>query len=187
MALKYFDSVGFSPANPPTHIESYNQWLNKGFHGEMKYLRAHAERKRSPQALLKGARSWIVCTSHYDSTEPLSQDLRPEMQHNNWGWVSRYARGPDYHEVISKKQYLLIQELKEMLPAQEFLNCVDTKAVLERDVAASAGLGWIGKNTCLIDQKRGSFFFISEILTTFEIEPDRPIVDHCGTCTRCLE
>src|ERR1035438_2770077 len=74
-----------------------------------------------------------------------------------------------------------------MLPSSDLLGCVDTQAVLEREVGALSGLGWIGKNTCLIDQKRGSFFFISEILTTFEIEPDRPIVDHCGTCTRCLE
>jgi epoxyqueuosine reductase len=187
LCLKHFDGVGFASAVRPQSLDVYEKWLGEGLHGEMGYLKAYLDRKRDPQILLPGCKSWIVLTHHYDTAEPLSIDVADDLRQNKLGWIARYARGGDYHQLISQKHSEIINELNLMFPKNKFLGCVDTQAVLERDVAAQAGLGWIGKNTCLIDQHRGSFFFISEILTTLELVPDKPVFDHCGTCTRCID
>jgi epoxyqueuosine reductase len=186
-ALKYFDNVGIAGADNPLSIDKYENWLVKGFHGEMSYLNRHLAMKAKPQELLANSKSWIVVTQNYDTKEPLYSEIAPRLKLEKKGWIARYVRGGDYHQVISEKLNKLVEKLKEEFPGDEFLACVDTKAVLERDTAYRAGLGWIGKNTCLLDQQRGSFFFIAEILTTLELTPDMPVMDHCGTCTRCID
>ena len=128
-----------------------------------------------------------MLVTYYDTQEPLSIELADELKKNQKGWVTRYARGEDYHSALSKKHEALIGELQKEFKNDQFLGCVDAQAVLERDAAARAGLGWVGKNTCLINQKLGSFIFLSEILTTVDLLPDKPVADHCGTCSRCLE
>jgi epoxyqueuosine reductase len=187
LALKHFDQVGFSPAGRPSTMDHYDQWLAEGLHGDMAYLARHRNRKADPQSLLKGARSWIALTLSYDTQEPLSIELMEAFKRNRKGWIARYARGGDYHVEIRKRLDALIALLREEFPGHEFVGCVDIQAVLEREVAASAGIGWIGKNTCLINQDAGSFLFLAEILTTLELSQDKPVMDHCGTCTRCLD
>lgn len=187
LALKYFDQVGFAAAQTPPTLEIYENWLKGGLHGDMGYLWRHLEKKRNPDLLLAGAKTWIALTLNYDTQEPLSIEQRDLFSRDKKGWIARYARGRDYHDEIAKRHERLITELQSFLGSHSFLSCVDAQAVLERDVAARAGLGWIGKNTCLIDRDRGSFLFLSEILTTLDLIPDRPVMDHCGTCTRCLD
>ncbi len=187
LCLNHFDRVGFASAVRPSTLGAYEKWLGDGLHGEMNYLSRHLEKKSDPQKVLPGAKTWIALTHHYDTLEPLSIEVVDDLRQNKLGWIARYARGGDYHQLISQKHLLLINAFNLMFPKEQFVGSVDTQAVLERDVAFQAGLGWIGKNTCLIDQKKGSFFFISEILTTLELIPDKPVFDHCGTCTRCID
>jgi len=187
LCLEHFDGVGLASVGRPLTLSIYEQWLSEGFHGEMSYLKRHLSKKANPQELLPNARSWIALTLHYDTDEPLSVDLASEMRSKKMGWVARYARGGDYHEIISRKHKKIISKLSEKFPGEKFLGCVDAQAVLERDLGSAAGLGWVGKNTCLIDRGRGSFFFISEILTTLELLADKPVADHCGTCSRCID
>ncbi len=182
-----FDLVGISKVGTPQTIGHYETWLNERRHGDMKYLERHLEKKRNPLLLLNNAKSWISMASFYDTSEPLSTDISPQLMKEEKGWVSRYARGGDYHLWIEKKHEKLISKIKKRFPAEEFLSCVDSKAVLERDVASAAGLGWIGKNTCLINTNLGSFIFLSEILTTLALQPDKAATDHCGTCSKCIE
>lgn len=185
--LKYFDLVGVAEAGVPPTLDKYASWIAQGRHGEMEYLKRHLDKKGNPSLLLPGARSWIVLARSYDTAEPLSIDLAAELKKEKKGWIARYARGRDYHEDLAQRHGKIIDELKSIFPDAHFLGCVDTKAVLERDAASQAGLGWIGKNTCLINQDLGSFLFISEILTTLTLTPDKPVADHCGTCARCLD
>jgi epoxyqueuosine reductase len=187
LGLRFFDQVGFADACIPPTIDLYRNWLDEGLHGEMSYLVRHLDKKTDPKLLLNNAKSWIVLTLNYDTKEPLSIELQDECRRDKKGWIARYARGRDYHDEIRDRHDELIKLLKKEFPGEEFLGCVDTKAVLERDTAARAGVGWIGKNTCLISKDKGSFMFLSEILTTLEILPDKAVMDHCGTCTRCID
>ncbi len=187
LALKYFDQVGFAKATRPLTMDYYDSWIKNGYHGNMEYLRRHQNRKSNPQSLLPGARTWITLALDYDTGEPLSLNIKEEMLREKKGWISRYARNGDYHKEIAKRHEMLVGELSLMFPGEKFLGCVDTKPVLERDVAQQSGLGWIGKNTCLINKDLGSFLFLSEILTTLLMVADNPVADHCGTCTKCLD
>ncbi|MDZ4677088.1 MAG: tRNA epoxyqueuosine(34) reductase QueG [Oligoflexia bacterium] len=187
LGRKYFDEVAFTSATRPSTMDYYEKWIAEGQHGSMSYLARHQERKSNPQLLLHNAKSWISFILNYDTQEPLSIDLKDEFKKDKKGWIARYARGTDYHFEIEARHQKLISELKMMYPTHGFLSCVDTKAVLERDVAQRSGLGWIGKNTCLINQEFGSFVFLSEILTTLSLPQDKPVMDHCGTCTKCLD
>lgn len=178
-----FDLVGVSSANPHPHIEFYNQWTAKGYQGTMDWMVRHSEKKADPQKILPGVKSLLVCGLSYNKPYPRSTETNQEGR----GWISNYAWGDDYHEVVLNKLKQLEAYLKEVAPESQSKAYVDTGAILERSYGQSAGLGWIGKNTLLINTKKGSFFFIGEILTTLELNPDTPDNDHCGTCTRCLD
>ncbi len=186
IAQNHFDLIGVTSVGVPATISYYENWIAGGEHGRMEYLKRHIERKKNPQMLLPGAKSWIAVAFVYDTDEPLSIDIQDQLHDEKLGWISRYARGGDYHDLLTTKLNLVIQELQKIYPNEKFLDCVDFKAVLERDVATHAGLGWIGKNTCLINKEKGSFLFLSEILTTLDLDADTPATDHCGTCDRCL-
>ena len=186
-ALKFFDDVGLAKAQKPGTIDHYETWLANGFHGEMSYLKKHLRKKSDPSLLLERANSWISLALSYDTPEPLSIEQQETFIRDKKGWIARYARGQDYHLKIKSKQDELIQILESKFPGESFLGSVDVNAVLERDAAAAAGLGWIGKNTCLISKTHGSFIFLSEILTTLDLTPDKPVMDHCGKCNRCIE
>jgi epoxyqueuosine reductase len=147
--------------------------------GEMRYLTdRRAEVRRDPRNLLPGAQSIICVGKLYNQAAPPDQEGRAIF--------SRYAWGRDYHDVLRDALELLAQKLMA-IETHEWKLCVDTAPLLERSYARQAGLGWIGRNTCLINEPLGSWFFLGELITTLELEPDFPPPDRCGTCTRCIE
>ena len=178
-----FDKVGVAPVTGLDELAHFPRWLDRGFAGDLRYM--HNPRRLDVCRLLPGARSVICCALGYDSSLPRSTQtpLDPER-----GWVSRYAWGEDYHSVIEEK----LEALREQLAARagDSFECklyADTGPVLERVYAAHAGLGWQGKNTCLIDPELGSFFFLGLLVTNLVLDPDSPPPDQCGACTLCLD
>jgi epoxyqueuosine reductase len=211
-----FEAVGFAPAQPLTRAESYlAQWFARGWAGEMDYLARWREIRVDPRKLLPDARSVIVVAHQYkqaslavESEAPESPAGKPRARSEGidprrtsprftigackeqpaQARVAQYARGRDYHKVIRKKLHSLIATLREALPEPfDARVCVDTAPLLEREWAAAAGVGWIGKNTLVVNPRLGSFFFLGEVVTTLELAPSEPPMDHCGSCTKCLE
>ena len=187
-----FDLCGVAPPGGFAELDKFPEWLARGYAGEMRYLQDL--RRTDPQLVLPGARSLIVTALNYNSPYPRSiardeagKDETPQ------GWISRYAWGDDYHHVLKRKLDQLIAELREnCTEAFAARSYVDTGPVLERVAAKYAGLGWLGKNTCLINQRLGSWLFLGVILTTLELAPTlaptaAPPPDLCGSCTRCLD
>lgn len=172
-----FELVGVAPAQPPPHADSFLLWLAQGYGGTMDYLERTAHLRINPAALLEGARSAVVVGLNYAPAELPDTDYR----------IARYALGDDYHLVIREKLEMLLSALQALVPEVQGRICVDSAPVLERDLAMLAGLGWYGKNTCLINTPRGSYFFIGVLLLTLELEYDTPAQGGCGTCRLCLD
>ena len=176
-----FALVGFAPADPLEGARFYARWLELGYAGEMEYLKRNLDRRCDPRHLVEGARSVIsVGMAYYQPAAPAPDPLSATL--------ACYARGDDYHDVVKARLAQLwraVVEAADTTPQGRYY--VDTAPVLERELACRAGLGWRGKNTCLINTRLGSFFFLGEIITDLVLEYDQPAVDHCGTCTRCLE
>ena len=180
-----FDLCGVVSAEKFPELEHTEEWLARGFAGEMKYL--SDPRRRTADGAFPGIRSVIVCALNYNTNLPRSTDV-PHLPRDDEprGWISRYAWGDDYHRVLRARLEALAGKLTG-IENFSWRACVDTAPLLERSLAAQAGLGWIGRNTCLINQQLGSWFFLGELLTTLDLEPDSPPPDRCGTCTRCIE
>ena len=160
--------------------ERLNQWLANGFHGEMHYMARNTDKRPDPRILLPEARSVIMLLVNYFPAETL-----PEKDNYK---IARYAYGMDYHLVIREKLNQLGREMTEMTGPVQYRAFTDSAPVMERAWAEKAGLGWIGKNTCLINPNLGSFVFIGEIITDLELEYDDRITnDRCGGCTRCID
>jgi epoxyqueuosine reductase len=180
-----FRLAGVAPAAPVADFNRYRSWIDKGFAASMSYLSGHrATVRNSPTNLLPSARTVICVGKLYNTPYPKSiQNTAGDTQ----GWISRYAWGRDYHQLLRKG----LESLRDAIAreAGEFDSriCVDTAPLLERSLARLAGLGWIGKNTCLIHEGAGSWFFLGELITSLELEPDSPPPDRCGTCTRCID
>ena len=173
-------------------LENTKDWLKRGYAGEMNYL--FDPRREDPRGAMPGVQSVIVCLLNYNTDHPLSLDAKPRGQeHDPRGWISRYAWGDDYHDVLKERLQALVVLLRERFPEPfEARAYVDTGPVQERVVAKYAGLGWLGKNTLLLNQALGSYFFLGVILTTLDLEPalgegETPPPDLCGSCRRCLE
>ncbi|HLG97447.1 MAG TPA: tRNA epoxyqueuosine(34) reductase QueG [Bryobacteraceae bacterium] len=177
-----FALAGVTPAVPlEEDSRRYLDWVERGMAGKMGYLTdRRAQVRTDPRLLLASARSIICVGKLYNGPSTRSTDWADRER----GWVSRYAWGDDYHDVMRDALERLARRLGEV---HEWKICVDTAPLLERSYAREAGLGWIGKNTCLINQEVGSWVFLGEILTSLELEPDSPPADRCGTCTRCIE
>ncbi len=174
-----FDLAGIAPADPPEDFERYQDWVAQGHAGAMGYLTGRrAEIRRNVQQLLPGAKCVICVGKLYHQPAPPTP--------SGHGTVSRYAWGADYHDTIRAALDRMAARL-HAIEACEIKTCVDTAPVLERTFARLAGLGWIGKNTCLINEPQGSWFFLGELITTLDLEPDSPPPDRCGTCTRCID
>ncbi len=179
-----FDLVGVVPAAEIADFARFRSWADRGLAGQMRYLTdRRGDLRHHPEELLPGLRSVICVGLVYNGPEPKSTQLSsPER-----AWISRYAWGEDYHDVLREKLEAMASKLLEK-QAMQYRACVDTAPLLERSLARAAGLGWIGKNTCLISQQLGSWFFLGELLTTLELEPDAaPVPDRCGSCTRCID
>jgi epoxyqueuosine reductase len=178
-----FELAGVASALPVSDRERYSSWVARGFAGEMGYLTdRRAEVRQDPRNLLPSARSIICVGKLYNGPQPYSTQYRK----SELAWISRYAWGDDYHDALRRGLEKLAARLLESGPF-EYRICVDTAPLLERSYARQAGLGWIGKNTCLINQQGGSWFFLGELVTSLELEPDTPPPDRCGTCTRCID
>lgn len=180
-----FDLVGVTRAEPLPEASYYQQWIAAGMHGAMGYLAgARGEKRADPRRLLPSARSVICVGKLYNTPTAGSQSLADPLR----GWISRYAWGLDYHRILRAGLERLLEKLRAAASAPfEAFIAVDTAPVLERALARRAGLGWIGRNTCLIHQQAGSWFFLGELLVSLELEPDAPPPDRCGSCRRCIE
>ena len=176
-----FDLAAATPAVAPAGIEHLKQWLGRGFAGEMKYLADHVEAYHHPRYVLDGAKSILMLGVNYRTIEPGETD-------KGQGKLARYAWGRDYHEVVREKLNRLTDFHRNLLPDAGVRGVVDTTPLLEREFARRAGLGWIGRNTMLVNEQFGSWLFLAALLTTEELAYDKSAaVDHCGSCTACLD
>jgi len=180
-----FELAGVARAAPAADREAFHEWVDAGFAGEMRYLTDYRAAVRDdPRALLPTARSVICVGKLYNAPQPFST----QFDDSELAWISRYAWGEDYHRVLRDGLRRLDANLQELAGAPfDSRICVDTAPLMERSYARLAGLGWIGKNTCLINQPQGSWFFLGELLVSLEIEADAPPPDRCGTCRRCID
>jgi epoxyqueuosine reductase len=178
-----FVLAGVTTPDPPPHFSTFEHWLAQGRHGTMEYLATERSRLRraDPRVIMPECQSILVLATPY--SPPSATRIE------TCGEVAAYARGADYHDTLPERMKELVRFIEEQAggPVKNRWY-TDTGPILERDLAQRAGIGWIGKNTCLIHPKHGSYFLLSEILLELSLEPDLPMVtDHCGTCTRCIE
>lgn len=186
-----FDFCGVAPAAHAPELDRFPAWIANGHAGEMKYLESRddqGELKRASLArVAPWARSVIVCAINYNTAHPYSTQAHDPAQ----GWISRYAWSrEDYHDAVLRRLKQVEAALRQAASAEPKLTTrsyVDTGPIVERVFAKYAGVGWIGKNTCIINQKKGSWLFLGVILTSLELTPDQPAPDRCGTCTRCIQ
>jgi len=203
-----FDLAGVAPAADAAELQHFPKWIAAGHAGEMKYMAALDDRgdlkRGSLDRVAPWARSVVVCAINYNTANPYSTQVHEPGR----GWISRYAWSrEDYHDAVRRRLKRVEAALHQAMPQQAALHravqhqdlpaelqpalitrsYVDTGPIVERVYAKYAGVGWIGKNTCIIDQKKGSWLFLGVILTSLELAPDMPAPDRCGTCTRCIE
>ena len=175
-----FADVGFARAERlDKEARRLEEWLNKGAHGRMEYMAGHFGKRVDPRELVPGARTVISLAYNYYTPEKQTDPEAPKL--------AMYAHGRDYHKVVKKKLKQLLHRIREEIGAVEGRAFVDSAPVMEREWAQRAGLGWNGKNTLTIHPRKGSYFFLAELIINLEITPDEPMRDHCGTCTRCID
>jgi epoxyqueuosine reductase len=179
-----FDLVGVAPVGPAPELLFYKDWIAAGYAGKMEYLTRNVDKRGGESEIIPDAKSVIVCAMVYHTEYPRSTEMHDPKR----GWISRYAWGDDYHEILKTKLFELLAFIKTE-SAEEVVGrvYVDTGPVIDRVYAKYAGIGWFGKNTCIINQQKGSWFFIGEIITNLELEYDVPVPDRCGACNRCIE
>jgi epoxyqueuosine reductase len=197
-----FDLCGVAHATDFPELEHLTEWLERGHAGEMRYL--HDERRRSPSLVMQGARSVIVCAMNYNTSLPSSIDApeaaapqaTPQGPRGPRGWLSRYAWGDDYHKVLGDRLEWLItnmrEEFRDVAEPFDARAYVDAGPIVERVAAKYANLGWLAKNTCLINEELGSWLFLGAIVTTLDLAAslgplDIPAPDLCGNCTLCID
>ncbi|MCZ6876079.1 MAG: tRNA epoxyqueuosine(34) reductase QueG [bacterium] len=179
-----FDLVGVAPVHDSPELAFFERWIEAGYAGEMHYLARNMARRRDIRQVLPGAQSVVVCGLNYDTDYPYSTTQDDPLR----GWIARYAWSNDYHDLMQDKlEKLRAYVAARMPPDAAGKLYVDTGPVVERVYAKYAGLGWFGKNTCLIDKRLGSWLYLGELILTIPLLYDRPTTDHCGTCTRCID
>src|ERR1700680_1319393 len=205
-----FDLAGVAPVTDAPELAHFAPWIEAGRAGERHYMKARDEQGRLKREALRNAAPWarsvIVCALNYNTSQPYSTQVNDRER----GWISRYAWGrEDYHDAVMRRLRMVERALdracgdpspvlirksattppgtSDAVPAVQTRCYVDTGPIVERIFAKYAGVGWIGKNTCIINQKKGSWLFLGVILTSLELAPDMPAPDRCGTCTRCIE
>ncbi len=179
-----FDACGIAPPSGLPELEFFREWIARGYAGEMTYLEKSVESRADARGALPTAQSVIVTATLYNTDRPFSTECAdPSRAH-----VSRYAWGDDYHTVVMRRLDALVAWMHREHPEPfEASPYVDTGPVQERVFAQHAGVGWIGKNCCVINPELGSFIFLSEIICSLPLVPDSPAFDQCGTCTLCIE
>jgi epoxyqueuosine reductase len=197
-----FDLAGVAPVDDAPELEYFPRWIAERRGGEMKYLEARDEQGRLKRASLAHAAPWarsvVVCAVNYNTAQPYSTQVSDDSANvQERGWISRYAWGEqDYHDSVMPRLRQVERSLRAAFGDDLVTRCyVDTGPIVERVVAKYAGIGWIGKNTCIINQKMGSWLFLGVILTSLDLEADSgsdskvgvPAPDRCGSCTRCID
>jgi epoxyqueuosine reductase len=177
-----FDRAGVATLEPLPRGEAFVRWLERGEHAGMGYLERRVEARLRPATVLDGARSALCVALRY---WPLQGEAEPAG--DLWPRVARYARGRDYHELMEERLDALAARVEAAFPGTRSRRYVDTGPVLERELAARAGIGVVGKNTCLLDREMGSWFLLGELFLTLELQPDEPLAELCGGCTLCLD
>jgi epoxyqueuosine reductase len=177
-----FHAVGITSAEPSEHIEFYNSWLDKKYFADMNYLENHQPKKSDLKKVFPDVQSVVCVALSYKTKEQ-----NPLFLNSSQALISNYAWGDDYHIVMEKKLKQLLKEIQTLDQSIQGRYYVDTGPVLERSLAERAGIGWMGKNTMVMDQSLGSYIFLGEILLNCDLNSDQPQTDHCGTCTKCIE
>jgi len=180
-----FDRAGIVRLGPASTAVAFDRWLEDGRHAGMSYLERHRELRADPCLLLEGARSMLCVALSYASPE--SGGAGSATARELWPRVARYARGEDYHRFVRRRLRRLAKAIEREFPGTRTRACVDTAPLLEREWAARAGLGAVGKNTNLLHPEGGSWFLLGEVLLTLDLASDLPLGDLCGECTRCLD
>ncbi len=176
-----FDRAGVARLEPVADGGALLRWLERGEHAAMGYMKQRTEVRLDPRRIFEGARSALCVALQY---HPVAG---PPTRGDLWPRVARYARGRDYHNVMVKRLRRLARRVEEAFPGSRAKPYVDTGPVLERDLAAKAGLGAVGKSTLLLHPESGSYFLLGELFTSLDLETDAPLADLCGSCSRCLE
>ena len=178
-----FNGFGVTRVLPSKSIENYKEWLNLGYQGEMSYMRRNVEKRSSLDMVLSGVQS-VVCLRTNYLTEDKDMSFVDEKER---GDISLYALNEDYHEVLIQRHRKLEEKIKEEFGGCQTKIYIDTGPILEKPLAQSAGLGWVGKHTNLITEHIGSYYFISEILVDVPLKVSEPSLDQCGTCRSCID
>jgi len=179
-----FDLCGIAPVASFPELRLLREWLDRGFNGEMRYMDQSADRRSDAREVMPSSRSVVVLGTIYNTDRPYSTEINDPGE----ALISRYAWGDDYHDVLRSRTEALREWMvdRHSVPFESRV-FVDTGPIQERVYAQQAGIGWVGKNTCLINPEIGSWLFLSEILCSLPLEPDQPGFDQCGSCTLCLD
>jgi len=182
-----FDRAGVAGLQPLEHGETLVRWLERGDQAGMDYLDRRLDARLDPSRIFPGARSVLCVALQYHPLFDEDGERRPEPKGDLWRRVARYARGRDYHDVMAERLQALEARVQEAFPGCHTRRYVDTGPVLERELAARAGIGAVGKNTMLLHPEAGSWFLLGELFLSLDLAPDQPLADLCGSCTRCLD
>ncbi|MEC7910143.1 MAG: tRNA epoxyqueuosine(34) reductase QueG [Pseudomonadota bacterium] len=179
-----FNNVGITDIELSQHEKYLEKWLKRDFQGEMEYMKIHGKKRSRPEKLFKGTKRIISVSIDYFPPGHKGKEL---LDHPKKAYIASYAQGRDYHKVLRKKLKLLVERIKLATPTSSRV-FVDSAPVLEKAIAEKAGIGWIGKNTLLLNKRAGSYFFLGEIYTDLDLPIDEPFEgNHCGSCSACID
>jgi epoxyqueuosine reductase len=179
-----FQQVGITDTDLHQAEADLNEWLARGYHGEMQYMEKHGTKRSRPAELMPGTLRIISVRMDY---LPPNHKMMETLQDSSKAYISRYALGHDYHKVIRKRLKQLAEKISAEVQPFSYRAFVDSAPVLEKPIAQKAGLGWIGKHTVVLNRQAGSWFFLGEIYTDLPLPIDAPATEHCGTCTACID
>jgi epoxyqueuosine reductase len=180
-----FQQLGVSDIDLSAAEDQLQQWLARGFHGEMEFMQRHGSLRTHPEELMPG--TIRVITARMDYWPETASDAWQVMGESELGFISRYALGRDYHKLIRKRLLRLSQRIEEAVGAMGYRVFTDSAPVMEKALAQKSGLGWIGKHTNVLNRQNGSYFFLGEIYTDLPLPLTEPVSDHCGSCTACID
>jgi epoxyqueuosine reductase len=179
-----FQQIGITDIDLSAYEQDFLLWLERGLHGEMRYMQEHGSKRYRPAELIPGTIRVLSARMDY---LPVDTDCIKVLENEKQAYISRYALGRDYHKLIRKRLNALAQKISHSVKHLNYRAFSDSAPVLEKPLAEKAGLGWIGKHTILLNKEAGSWFFLGEIFTNIPLPIDAPVKNHCGTCTACID